>query len=94
MKGECNSCGQCCINPTIAVEVNEDLATFYSYFGLEVGTVGDKFKVRFRTGTVCRHLIQQDKNTMICGIYEDRPQICREYPYENSALPRQCGYED
>lgn len=28
----------------------------------------------------CRHW---DEDTRLCGIYEDRPKMCRDYPYDN-----------
>ncbi len=87
-KGECVRCGECCTNPTISVNLPEDLAAFYSYFGIEVAKINDKFKGKFRVGTVCRHY-----SVGSCDIYEQRPQICKDYPGENVGLYKSCGYK-
>lgn len=29
---------------------------------------------------------------MICEIYDDRPEMCREYPRADSYMPTSCGY--
>ena len=89
----CVRCGKCCTDPTISIEIkNEDLARFYAGFGIEVSIVGDKFKARFHTGTVCR-LFSRDKDGKgSCDIYDDRPQICRDYPPGGVGKHLGCGY--
>jgi Fe-S-cluster containining protein len=33
-----------------------------------------------------------DEQTRLCGIYETRPNMCRDYPYEGRSCERGCGY--
>lgn len=33
-----------------------------------------------------------DEQTRLCGIYETRPNMCRDYPYEGRTCERNCGY--
>ena len=38
----------------------------------------------------CRHF---DDRTRLCAIYEERPQMCRDYPHSNDGgCEFQCGY--
>ena len=90
----CISCGQCCTTAQLSVIVTEDLAHYYSNFGVE--TFKDKegnFVCRFRVPTICRHLSRDVNGKSSCDIYENRPQICRDYPMKNSNLHKGCGYE-
>jgi len=32
------------------------------------------------------------KRVMVCEIYEDRPEMCRNYPRPDSYIPPSCGY--
>ncbi len=91
-EGECARCGECCAFPLVTIELTEDLAAFYSYFGIEVVKVGDRFRGRFRLGTVCRHFSRTDEGKGRCGIHEQRPHICRDYPLEKNKLHATCGY--
>ena len=69
--GECKRCGQCCVNPTITINVpTEDVARFYQHFGIEVSRNGDKFKATFHTGTVCRYLRRDENNLCSCAVYD------------------------
>ena len=85
----CEYCpAKCCRYFALPIEEPEDYADFefMRWFLLhERATV-------FREGqqwyllvhTVCRHLREDN----LCGIYETRPQICRDYTTDN------CEYED
>ena len=89
----CIQCGQCCTTAQISIIVSEDLAHYYSNFGVE--TFGDgkgNLVCRFRVPTVCKHLLRDKKGKASCAIYENRPQICRDYPMKNSKLHNECGY--
>ncbi len=88
-EGECVKCGQCCRNPSVSVVLPEDQARFYSYFGIEVSKIEDKFKGRFSVGTVCRHFTPDH----VCNIYENRPDICKNYPLKGNILHGTCGYK-
>lgn len=37
----------------------------------------------------CRHW---DETTRLCTAYENRPEMCRDYPYDDAACDYQCGY--
>ncbi len=93
-EGQCVRCGGCCTSPTFTVELTEDLARFYSGFGVEVVHAGGKFKARVRLGTVCRFLVDCGEGIKQCEIYEHRPEMCRVFPVATSVLPRACGYAE
>lgn len=42
-----------------------------------------------RTTYTCRHW---DEKTRLCGVYEDRPGMCRDYPY-GAACSHGCDYQ-
>lgn len=33
-----------------------------------------------------------ERRTIICSIYENRPQMCKDYPKQGSYIMPQCGY--
>jgi Fe-S-cluster containining protein len=37
----------------------------------------------------CRHF---DEETRLCGAYDSRPQMCRNYPYTATSCDYGCGY--
>jgi Fe-S-cluster containining protein len=98
--GACNQCGKCCSNiylvygqQTInSLEMFEDVKTKnpeYEYFK-PLPTQSDPDGLLFQ----CIHL--QPNNT--CGIYNNRPTFCRQYPSEHSILmggklAEGCGYQ-
>ena len=45
-------------------------------------------KVDGRVWFKCRHW---DEETRLCGVYEGRPYMCRDYPYEGEC-DHSCGY--
>lgn len=75
----CLSCGLCC--SYIALEIDgpatlrgaTDILWYLYHQGVAIYFDGDEWMVQL--DTVCRHL--KDDNR--CGIYETRPQICREF---------------
>ena len=42
-----------------------------------------------QTAATCKHW---DEESRLCGAYEDRPDMCRDYPYGN-ACSHGCGYQ-
>ena len=79
-KVECTSCAKCCtyvsvgINPPRSVRFACDVLWYLYHDGLAVYRDGDgEWSVVIETR--CRHL-QEDKR---CGIYAQRPVICREF---------------
>ena len=82
---KCIKCGQCCIGANVIVNLEAEAARFYSYFGIEISKVNDEYKGKFQTGTVCKFC----RNKM-CEIYENRPQICKDYPIVEKDGKKQC----
>jgi Fe-S-cluster containining protein len=85
----CNHCtAKCCRYFALPIDKPEDLEAFdYIYWFMlhdraTVFVEDDTWYLLVHT--VCRHL-QPDNR---CGIYETRPQICRDYTTDN------CEYED
>ena len=67
-------------------DIEEARNVFPEYVDLLISRLGKGEKLNFFH---CKHL--QGKN--ICPIYEDRPQICRDFPDNPlSVLPPVCGY--
>lgn len=83
---DCQRCGKCCREYAIAMVKNADFARFLTYHGLVV---------RDRSGHLmevygeskCRHLKSESgkPSLMTCAVYEDRPEICREWECERMA---------
>lgn len=71
-KGECDGCGLCCeIIARVELDFNENEPEWLAARGLP--REGTKW---FTIIDPCPQL-QEDKK---CGIYEDRPNTCREFP--------------
>ena len=69
---ECSRCGKCCKSPKAKFRYSPDNLRFYRYHGLEGEVVGGF--VEFAIGNDCQHLTAEG-----CSIYEDRPNICKDY---------------
>lgn len=75
----CLSCGLCC--GYVAVEIDgpetlrgaTDILWYLYHPGVSVYVDEDEWMVQFETR--CQHQLPDNR----CGIYETRPQICREY---------------
>lgn len=96
--GSCNGCGQCCQN--IALIHDGQVISRLSEFD----ALKEKFPeyAAFRVSKTdgegllfkCSHL-QEDNS---CGIYDNRPGFCRNYPDETGLilggkLPSECSYQ-
>jgi Fe-S-cluster containining protein len=77
---ECEKCGKCCTNKTICLN-DQDIEKISKRYSLPF------FKIR-TTGVKIMHWKQHQNEylcvflnpiTKQCGIYEDRPQVCKEY---------------
>jgi len=88
----CIRCGQCCQSASIRIVLPKDLADYYHGFGVATFQDGDVFSCRFEVPTPCKHFIRDENGLGGCGIYETRPQICRDYPEPHSKLHKGCGY--
>lgn len=98
--GSCNQCGKCCshiylvygqqtINSIAMFESIKDKSPEYQYFK-PLESQLDPDGILFQ----CIHL-QADKS---CGIYQHRPNFCKQYPSEHSVLmgsklAEGCGYQ-
>jgi uncharacterized protein len=98
--GSCNQCGQCCSNIYLVYNKKTiDSLEFFEFVKKKdpdyrsfepMDLTGDEEGLLFR----CQHL-QPDKT---CGIYEQRPELCRQYPSEytlllGGKLAKGCGYQ-
>ncbi|MGA7614690.1 MAG: YkgJ family cysteine cluster protein [Thermoanaerobaculia bacterium] len=93
---DCSRCpAYCCSYPKINVS-RSDISRIAKRFGVTVENARRRFTKIYEGervlrhqkdeiyGTICRFL---DLESRRCTIYEDRPEVCREYP----DTPR-CGY--
>lgn len=46
----------------------------------------------FINGVECNKVIQEGKR-FLCGIHEDKPTICKDYPCNDSMVFKGCGYK-
>jgi uncharacterized protein len=96
---DCTKCPAFCCSIYERVEVKpRDLQRLARYFGVSVEVAEQRYTKRYENerilrrqadpllGRVCRFL---NLETRGCGIYEARPDVCREYP----GRPR-CSYYD
>lgn len=84
---ECHRCGQCCNAANIilhSIKIDEDkqeFADWLIYHGMNVKRFpmddGDAMQVRIPI--LCRHLTYGKDGKASCAIYEERPQICKDY---------------
>lgn len=95
--GSCNSCARCCqeiylvyggevVAQPEAFEQLKKLEPQYQAFVIQETT---EYGLLF----ACSNLLPDNS----CGIYEDRPQFCRDYPSETNllqggTLPADCSY--
>jgi len=102
---DCAKCpGYCCSYPNIPLE-KEDIKELAKHFGLSKKEARKQFTkkgvaakkgekpprvLRHKKdeyfGTICRFFDEENRN---CGVYESRPQICRDFPGR-----KRCGYYD
>ena len=97
----CYDCGKCpaycCTYPLIEVS-RADVQRLAKHFGVDYATAEERYtkydaaekarSLRHRGdenfGMACQFL---DPATRRCGVYEARPETCRDYPYG-----KRCGY--
>lgn len=77
---ECTACGRCCtyvsvgVNPPNSVRRATDMLWYLYHHNVTVYRDGDgEWSVVFETR--CRHL----RPDLLCGVYEHRPEICRDF---------------
>lgn len=81
-KLDCLDCGNCCKQLQIVVD-ERDLQRLAKRLGVSAGDVRTKYVARAEDGTLhfrsspCPFLGEDNA----CGVYEDRPQACRDFPY-------------
>ena len=77
----CQRCGNCCRNWAIAMCPNEDYARFLTYHGIIVRERRDGYMEAYGESK-CVHLRTSKEHGTSCAIYEDRPELCRNWACE------------
>ena len=80
----CKKCGQCC--KQLIFFIPSQPANFVEYYEKKGCTLeGSKITIPY----ICPHLTENN----LCGIYEDRPALCKEYEGQDGFYkPKGCGY--
>lgn len=92
-KLDCLDCGNCCKNLQIVVD-ERDLSRLSKKLGLSASEMRKKYVARAEDGTLhfktspCPFLGEDNA----CGVYEDRPQACRDFPYLHAGNFRSRAY--
>lgn len=85
--GECVCCGRCCHQPFITV-MDEEVERISGSAGIDAGDFVTRYLYRedgrwlMRKEGACRFLGGDNR----CTIWQDRPEICRDFPYMVSKL--------
>jgi len=89
-KYDCLKCvGYCCAIYERVPVTDEDLTRLADYFGVAPVTARRRYTMKHSGERVLRRspdplfgesCIFQDPERRICGIYEGRPQVCRDWP--------------
>lgn len=58
----------------------------------EIRFVKESNDVRVHAHNVVCSALKKEGNKYICGIYDDRSEICTEYPCPTSIMEKGCGY--
>lgn len=80
--GECNQCGDCCRFVAREALVRDPSRVsdpaFYEARGFQRMTLGEKKVLVLLANLVapCQYLVDGNQ----CGVYEDRPRTCRDFP--------------
>jgi Fe-S-cluster containining protein len=89
--GECNHCGECCRFFGLGKNLTRKEWSFIEFItGLSKATIIKRFQLS--ETDYCPHYDVEKKR---CGIYEERPPWCREFPKhpeDINGIP-QCGYK-
>jgi len=88
--GEC-ACGSAACCKYVQLEVPDayaepDTARWLGLHGMKIEMVGAVTTVRI--DTPCSALTEDNK----CGIYDDRPKMCADYPQSMAGVPSVCTY--
>jgi uncharacterized protein len=98
---DCVTCGACCMAmPCVGVRPNEEVSA-EDYWDITVEGAGgeivvDRFVRRDGENYYCASLEIVNNEKALCRIYEDRPQMCRDFEAGSDkchALRRAFGYE-
>ena len=78
----CKRCGHCCLYAKftlpVAPDISRDMARWYQMHGCAC-VIKDDY-IRVMIPYICQNLaFDPESNMSICKIYEDRPQICKDY---------------
>lgn len=77
--GDCRPCGRCCF---------DERATYIPLFGVDLDRmsertlalterVGERLHMKFVGGHCAALVIDTERLTFLCGVYEERPDVCR-----------------
>lgn len=81
-RGSCSGCGECCTHVVFAVPtLGEDDKKYYEYHKVEMFDNGGKTYLKITCP--CGHY---DKKTKKCKIYDERPNACRRFPWNEESL--------
>ena len=95
----CSRCGNCCCEVFLLVdkaytEDGLDHLEWAKYHGLKIAYRDDPQGRRLwgvELESPCKHLIKTSDGKTSCAIYENRPQLCRNY--NGSEEFPECGYK-
>lgn len=106
LRFECTMCGNCCTGPEGYVLVTEaEAAALAARLGLEVGVFLERYtrmtgrgrsltEVATAFGHDCVFLDRtRVPGKAVCGVYEDRPEQCRTWPYWKSNVSSRHAWE-
>lgn len=85
-KGDCNNCGWCCQFEAVhrcsgvaqdGGHVDPDTRKFYELRGGQISADGRTIRYLMHAYVPCS---AHDQERSTCSVYDDRPQICRDFP--------------
>lgn len=93
MDDKCLQCGKCCSSYLHLIGdklPSEDMRQLLEWRGIKLRLIDDLWFAN-DTNARCKHLNKD--NT--CAIYDERPQICKDYPkdWSKSLLTKGCGFK-
>ncbi len=103
----CTMCGNCCSGPPGYVLVTEEeTQKLAARLGLDTQTFIDQYTHQMSRGTSLNERLTPegsfdcvflDRTTIpgraVCGVYEDRPQQCRTWPFWTSIIRDQASWD-
>jgi len=97
LKGECNGCGACCVNPTIHLYPPFFYVRSIRWMYITWHRVINGFKLveeNRKDKTLVFECTHYDPTTKLCDSYDSRPGMCRDYPKNMVYLPNPEFFEE